>query len=90
MRAVRDAQLLVSTTVPNFVLALTLAITTYNILKMTLKYHNFPGLTIKFHDFPGLENWIFKFPGFPRPVGTLVQFQLKRGTSPLQDFDRRN
>ena len=53
---VRDAQLLVSTTVPNFVLALTLAITTYNILKMTLKYHNFPGLTIKFHDFPGLEN----------------------------------
>ena len=56
MRAVRDAQLLVSTTVPNFFLALTLAITTYNILKMTLKYHNFPGLTIKFHDFPGLEN----------------------------------
>ena len=56
MRAVRDVQLLVSTTVSNFFLALTLAVTTYNILKMTLKYHNFPRLTIKFHDFPGLEN----------------------------------
>ena len=56
MRAVRDVQLLVSTNVSNFVLALTLAVTTYNILKMTLKYHNFPRLTIKFHDFPGLEN----------------------------------
>lgn len=56
MRAVRDVQLLVSTTVPNFVLALTLAVTTScNVLKMTLKYHNFPGLTIKFHGLPGRE-----------------------------------
>ena len=56
MRAVRDVQLLVSTTVSNFVLALTLAVTKYNVLKMTVKYHNFPALTIKFHDFPGGEN----------------------------------
>ena len=55
MRAVRDVQLLVSTTVSNFFLALKLAATTFNILKMTLKYHNFPGLTIKFHGPPGRE-----------------------------------
>ena len=56
MRAVRDVQLLVSTTVPNFFLALTLAVTTCKVLKMTLKFPNFPGLTIKFHGFPGREN----------------------------------
>ena len=37
MRAVRDVQLLVSTTVSNFVLALTLAVTTCNVLKNDFK-----------------------------------------------------